>query len=127
LTAVGVLSPGEMFFKLDFGENNFPLSATQIFEISVTSAGGSALYSATVASNALAGSTDFSTLLSYQSGTFDAIDVSILLRTDLPFAGPNNQFELTGVSVVPEPTTFALLASAVLLWTLVVRRRRKSG
>ncbi|MFM8886480.1 MAG: ATPase, T2SS/T4P/T4SS family, partial [Chthoniobacterales bacterium] len=39
----------------------------------------------------------------------------------------NNQVELTGVSVVPEPTTFALLAIAVVFGAVFVRRRPRSG
>ncbi|MBU6328260.1 MAG: hypothetical protein KGQ89_11555, partial [Verrucomicrobia bacterium] len=104
LTAVGVSSPDQMFFRLDFGENNFPLTATQPFEVSVSSAGGSALYSAIVNSNDLAASTNFSVFLNHQSGTFNEIDVSILLKANLAFAGGNNQVVFSGVSVVPEPS-----------------------
>lgn len=127
LTAVGVSSPGEMFFKLDFGENNFPRTATQLFEVAVLSSGGTALYSTTVASNALAGSTNFSTLLTYQSGAFDSTNVSIRLKADLAFAGGNNQVEFTGVSVVPEPSTFALLLAAVFCAFLGMCTRRQFG
>jgi len=112
LTAVGVSSPGEMFFKLDFGENNFPRTATQLFEVTVFSDGGNALYSATVASNALAGSTNFSTLLS-------------CLKADLAFAGGNNQVEFTGVSVVPEPSTYAFLVVSAACSLLYGRLRRR--
>lgn len=124
LTAVGVSSPGEMFFKLDFGENNFPRTATQLFEVTVFSAGGSALYSATVASNALI-SSNFTTLLTYQSGVFNATNVSIRLKADLAFAGGNNQVEFTGVSVVPEPSTYAFLVVSAACALLYGRLRRQ--
>ncbi|MFM8657560.1 MAG: hypothetical protein ACKOD5_10590, partial [Chthoniobacterales bacterium] len=51
----------------------------------------------------------FTTLLSYQSGVFNATNVSIRLKADLAFAGGNNQVEFAGVSVVPEPSTSMLL------------------
>jgi len=123
LTAVGVSSPDEIFFRLDFGENNFPLTAEQVFNVHVSSAGGNAFYSGTVASNALAGSSNFSTLLSHQSGAFNTNNLSIVLKADLAFAGGNNQLEFTGVSVVPEPSTVALLGAAFTL-VAVIRLRR---
>jgi hypothetical protein len=113
-----------MFFKLDFGENNFPRTATQLFEVSVFSLGGTALYSATVTSNALV-SANFTTLLSYQSGSFDSNNLSIRLKADLAFAGGNNQVEFAGVSVVPEPSTFAFLVLSAVCALVCVRFSRR--
>ena len=128
LSAVGAGQAQDVFFQVGFGSDNFMTTASQVFNIYVTSPGGEGVYSVLINSNQVDPQVGFTNSFTFtgQSGDLDATDVStIRLEADLPFTGEFTQFKLTGVSVVPEPSTFALFGVSALAAALFSWRRRK--
>lgn len=126
LSAVGVTLPDELFFKLSFIGVTQMRTESQVFNMSVFSASGSGLYTTVVNSNEIVDLDIKLMSLASTAGTFDAAAVTgISFDVDLPFAGGSTTFEITEISVVPEPSTIALLAFSGIGFGLWVKRRRR--
>ena len=117
-------------FRLAFDSMDPGAASTLSVRITATSAGGSASYFGAAAADPNPSNFDVLFTAFSEVGTFSFEAVTSLQFTFNELGSKDADFQLTEIStrggLVPEPSSFALLAGGSLAWLAVMRHRRKT-